>query len=114
MNTYHTIIQGEDRDLKFRVSDENGGSFDITAASEITASLKNADLTILELTKTGGGVTISDGPAGKFYITISELESAALPASSKPASITVEFVIAGRSRIVNFLDSILIEKKAVS
>lgn len=107
-----TVITGEDRSMILRVVDKlTQEPLDVTAATAINARFKNANQTIL--TKTLSlGVTIVSGPAGKIKVDLSVAETALLNVRDDQ-DFEVEFVIAGKTTVVQFLKAISVKSRVV-
>lgn len=69
------MFAGEDRDIEFLVTDEDGDPVDITGFS-ITWKLRGRGIALDK--SVGSGLTITDGPNGVFEIAISGTDSAPL------------------------------------
>jgi hypothetical protein len=84
---------GQDNVLPVRLTDENGDPIKLTDASgltEIACHLPQPDGAVLELTKTGGAITVVDGEAGRASIRITKENTATLLASkTNPANFEV-------------------------
>ena len=75
------IHAGDDQAVMVTVKDEAGSVVDISGATEITWILKRSEgssTDTLTKSKTGGGITITDGPGGVFEITVTSSDTAAL------------------------------------
>jgi hypothetical protein len=112
---FQSIVQGEDRTLPLQVQRSDGGSFDLSSVTEITAKFVNQDASILSLTKTGGAVVVTDGPAGRFTVSISDTQSAALrllnPVSAQDFTVVIDS--GSDRRIVNFTKGLKVVAEAV-
>jgi hypothetical protein len=111
--TFLAIVQGEDRTLSLRVTRSDEGSFDLTGVTGIEARFLNEDLSILSRTIGAGSVVVTDAPAGKFTVTITDTQSSLLKYSELPQSFSVVFDFGTTRRIVNFTDALLVNKKLV-
>ena len=75
-----SIAQGSDKRFEFYAKDQNGAALDLAAYSEITfviARSVSAASDLLSRTLTGGGIVA--GAGGKYYLDVTDTESAALP-----------------------------------
>lgn len=113
---YLTIIQGEDRILSLRVKQSNGGSFDLTGVTEITARFKKTDATTLEikLTDVGAPIVVTDAVAGRYTISVTDAQSAVLLRKDSPVDFTVLFDFGATRRIVNYIAGLLVQKASVA
>lgn len=77
-NQNFTVYAGEDKDIV--VTDDSG--VDISAATEITWVMSESELSelpTLSKTLTGGGIAITNGPAGEFTITLAVADTQNVP-----------------------------------
>lgn len=113
------IFQGEDRTLPLQIKRKNGGSFDLRSITEISVYFPaEADpLVPLVLTLGGGEVSVTDAVAGRFSVHFSDANSALLRVDSSPQDFTVVLDEGahpgGTRRIVNFKESILVQRQTV-
>jgi len=113
--SFQTVVQGEDRTLPLQVQRSDGGSFDLTLVTEITAKFLKSDGSALALTLTGGEVVVTDAKAGRFTVAISDTDSALLALGDPPAAVdfTVIIDIGTDRRIVNFTKGIKVLAESV-
>jgi len=113
---YLTIIQGEDRVLALRVKRANGASFDLTGVTEITARFLKTDATTLEikLSDVGAPIVVTDAPAGRFTVSITDAQSALINRKSEPVDFTVIFDFGTTRRIVNYVKGLLVKKPSIA
>jgi len=99
------IGQGDDKRFFFQVTDEDGSVLDVSSASQIEVRVSRRIETPALLTKllTTGSVTLA--AAGDFWINVSAVESAALPAGHLYVEIAV--TLAGLRRTVGAGDFIV-------
>jgi len=79
------IIQGEDKLVTVRLLQEPGSAdiicgepVDLSAVTEISVCFDQTNGSKLFKTLTGGGITIVNADAGKFTITLTDVETALL------------------------------------
>lgn len=107
-----SVITGEDRSMILRIVDKlTQEPLDITGATAINARFKNADQSVLTKTLTAG-VTIVNGPAGKVKVDLAVEETTLLNVRDDQ-DFEVEFVIAGKKTVVQFLKSISVKSRVV-
>jgi hypothetical protein len=83
------IVQGSDRILKLTIRDKNGDPYDLTSNTEITAKFTKTDGSDLEVTKTGGAVTIIGNELlGKIQVSLTDTQTAEIEAGIK-----IDFVV---------------------
>lgn len=78
------IVRGQDKTFKIKFRTNNGDPFDLTANTELTVCLKNADNTVLTLTKTGGEVLVDGSPLlGVVEVTLTDPQTTLLKLGDK-------------------------------
>lgn len=78
------IVKGSDRTLPLTIRKPNGDPFDLTAVTEITALFKKPDGTWLEVTKTGGQITLTeDALLGKIEVALTDSNTSEIEAGIK-------------------------------
>lgn len=78
------IVQGSDRTLKLTIRESNGDPLDLTAVTEITACFKKPDGTFLQVTLSGGRVSVVGNPLlGKIEVSLTDVDTAAIEAGVK-------------------------------
>lgn len=78
-----SMYQGDTKILEVTVKDEAGVVVDITSATIRWQLARNAKTTTLLIEKeTGDGITIIDGPAGRFDVAIDPDDTVGLKAAS--------------------------------
>ncbi len=70
-----TIVQGEDRTLSLIVRLSNGSSFPLAGVTEITARFRKTDGTFLEKLLSLTQVVVTDAPAGKFTVALTDADT---------------------------------------
>lgn len=84
------IVKGSDRTLSLIVRQSNLKPFDLTSATEITARFKKTDQTNLDLTMTGGKVTVVGNPIlGELSVAINDTETLSLEAGIKVSFVVI-------------------------
>lgn len=102
-----TIIQGEDKDITIKITNESEDAYDLSSVTEMEACMKNTDGSTLVKTQTGGAITIvgSAPQNGKITLRLEETETALL---KKGDSLDLELLIdeSGEKRILQFIGEV--------
>lgn len=104
VTTKAVIYKGADAALDVSLQDENGNAYDLTGTTALSAFFKNANGTILEKELLSGVVIGSPEINGKLTITLTEIETATLPAG-RNQSIELEISVGADIKIVQLLNS---------
>lgn len=106
------LVQGEDIEFEIKLEDESQDAYDLTAATEITFSVKKADGTTLSKTLSSGAISIVNSlPVnGKIKVALTDTDTNLLKAS---ADQDMELLIdEGTNRkIVQFLKQLKVNKR---
>lgn len=106
------LVQGEDIEFEIKLEDESQDAYDLTAATEITFSVKKADGTTLSKTLSSGAISVVNSlPVnGKIKVALTDTDTNLLKAS---ADQDMELLIdEGTNRkIVQFLKQLKVNKR---
>lgn len=102
----------------FTIDDDNTGfPVDLSTASQITASYKNLDGSVLVLTLIGGlgGIALISGPGGTFSVTGTDLQSAPLALGNGDGlgNVFITYTIGGLTKPINLENVIKITDPSV-
>lgn len=100
------LVTGEDFAIDvYLTQDGTNQPFDLSAASQITAILPNADGSFLTKTLGGGGIILVSGAGGHFQVVGNTTDSGGL-APNQATALEIQFVIGGKLTIVNINNAI--------
>lgn len=105
------IIRGSDRELFLRILvKDTGEPFDLTGATEISASFRNEDGTTLTKLLTTLGITVISAEAGKIKVTLTDANTVLLKVGVDQDFEVVIDIGSVRS-IVQFKEALNVEAK---
>lgn len=107
------IIQGEDRVLTFRLVDDTGAPFDLTAATQFDAYFPTTTSPTLHIPNSQISV-LGDAKLGTIQITLTKANTALINASDAPQDFTLDVTFGATKRIFNVLQSITINAPSVA
>ena len=104
------IIRGEDRVITVVFENEDGDRFDITTATEITASFESEDGTALIKKLTEDDIVVLSGPSGKITIALDDSDTEDLKVGDKQ-EFEIKITLTNGDRIVQFKDMLNIKEE---
>jgi len=81
LNESGSIFQGNDEVVEVTVRDENKEPVDISGANSIEYQISKDGSSEVSKTKSGGGITVTDGTDGKFEVSIASSDTSSLSGS---------------------------------
>jgi len=78
INEDGSFFQGDDETVKVEVLDINKEAVDISSANSIEYQISENGSSEVSKTKSGGGITVTDGSDGKFEVTIDSGDTSSL------------------------------------
>ena len=99
------VYQGEDRTISAIVKQSDGKCYDLTGATEITATFNDG----IVVTMTGGAISIASNEGGAVDITLSDTETATITKGISSFELWID--VGTDRRIVQFLNALTITPK---
>lgn len=103
------ITQGEDITIPVRLTKESGGCYDLTGATEITATF-NGTGGAIDITLTSTDIVVDNAPGGEISIKVSDTNTALLVLGTQSFEVLVDEASTDK-RIIQFLKCLSIIKR---
>lgn len=103
------VFRGEDFTFRCFISNEDGGPFDLTGATEITARFIKSDGSVLSKTLTGSAIVVNSAEGGDISISLNDTDTESLKVGAKQA-FDVKVDIGSTTRICYFSKNLTVSE----